>query len=388
MNAGVTVNTLGNPHTLSGLPNKNTDITNFRKVRVQNTSGLDAVVDSKNLLTDGVTSMTDAEKDAWRLAQRKTGENYSTGQPAVHIIFPIIAKRETFEQNITLNGVNLYIDLANQNSRVYLKNVVTGEEITITNVGVSQFNTGFLSFWYNLSTIPVGEYYVRVKNQLGITSSDTVKIKIVSTLNIKTIPNFSWEVNLLSGYTLNSQTNYSNSNLFYATKGTSNQVKIVVASFKATEPILTAIEAAGNWQIYLNWNYGIWGIGNGGISLGIDKTSKTLNLSRNFLAGFINTSDFNVNLLHKTIPDVSGSYSVMFNATSLPSSGKFIIEKQGLLIKMIHLFDNNQRIIGQFSLSENLNESLSLFAYVNGSNTTYNGDISDFNGFIDKVVLN
>jgi hypothetical protein len=88
MNAAVTVNTLGNPHTLSGLPNKNTDISNFRKVRVQNTSGLDAVVDSKNLLTDGVTSMTDAEKDAWRLAQRKTGENYSTGVPRIDFILP------------------------------------------------------------------------------------------------------------------------------------------------------------------------------------------------------------------------------------------------------------------------------------------------------------
>ena len=31
MNAGVTIKTLGNPHTLSGLPNKNTDIANFRK---------------------------------------------------------------------------------------------------------------------------------------------------------------------------------------------------------------------------------------------------------------------------------------------------------------------------------------------------------------------
>ena len=88
MNAGVTVNTLGNPHTLAGLPNKNTDIANFRKVRVQNASGLDAVVDSKNLLTDGVTSMTDAEKDAWRLAQRKSNETYSVGQPRIDFVFP------------------------------------------------------------------------------------------------------------------------------------------------------------------------------------------------------------------------------------------------------------------------------------------------------------
>ena len=96
MNAGVTVNTLGNPHILSGLPNKNADIANFRKVRVQNTSGLDAVVDSKNLLTDGLTSMTDAEKDAWRLAQRKSGETYSTGMPQVDAILPpIINGNET-----------------------------------------------------------------------------------------------------------------------------------------------------------------------------------------------------------------------------------------------------------------------------------------------------
>ena len=40
MNAGVTVNTLGNPYSLTGLPNKNADITNFRKVRVQNTSDI------------------------------------------------------------------------------------------------------------------------------------------------------------------------------------------------------------------------------------------------------------------------------------------------------------------------------------------------------------
>ena len=111
MNAGVTVNTLGNPHTLSGLPNKNADIANFRKVRVQNASGLDSVVDSKNLLTDGVTSMTDAEKDAWRLAQRKTGETYSTGQPRIDFVFPSYIKSEI---SVNSGGLVLsYIDSIN-----------------------------------------------------------------------------------------------------------------------------------------------------------------------------------------------------------------------------------------------------------------------------------
>ena len=92
MNAAVTVNTLGNPHTLAGLPNKNADIANFRKVRVQNASGLDAVVDSKNLLTDGMTSMTDNEKDAWRIANRKSTETYSTGSPQVNAILPPVIR--------------------------------------------------------------------------------------------------------------------------------------------------------------------------------------------------------------------------------------------------------------------------------------------------------
>ena len=52
LNASFTIDTKGNAHSLKNLPNKNTDIANFRKVRVQNTSGLDAVVDSKSILID------------------------------------------------------------------------------------------------------------------------------------------------------------------------------------------------------------------------------------------------------------------------------------------------------------------------------------------------
>ena len=148
MNAGVTVNTLGNPHTLSGLPNKNADIANFRKVRVQNTSGLDAVVDSKNLLTDGLTSMTDAEKDAWRLAQRKTGETYSIGQPRIDFVFPsYINNSITYVQPLVLYGINLYIDNQTPNSIVQLNRVedingnAVNELYNITNFEVSPLRT-------------------------------------------------------------------------------------------------------------------------------------------------------------------------------------------------------------------------------------------------------
>ena len=111
LNASFTIDTKGNAYSLKNLPNKNTDIVNFRKVRVQNASGLDSVVDSKNLLTDGVTSMTDAEKDAWRLAQRKTGETYSLGSPVVYSISPPAQKKvNNTIKSFLLRGNSLYLN--------------------------------------------------------------------------------------------------------------------------------------------------------------------------------------------------------------------------------------------------------------------------------------
>ena len=107
MNAGVTINTLGNPHTLSGLPNKNADIANFRKVRVQNTSGLDAVVDSKNILLDMPTLLNTTEKISWM--NNWTGV-YSTGAPTVtSIIMPVI-KKINGTVKISIYGTNLYFN--------------------------------------------------------------------------------------------------------------------------------------------------------------------------------------------------------------------------------------------------------------------------------------
>ena len=202
MNAGVTVNTLGNPHTLSGLPNKNADITNFRKVRVQNTSGLDSVVDSKNLLTDGMTSMSDAEKDAWRLAQRKTNETYSTGQPRVDTILPpVVNSSNDYIQYVTLVGLNLFINNSNPSTAmVKLKrykdinsNTVPETVIDITNYQVYQQNASILSFGINYSTLQTGYYKVEVTHN-GIVNIGTSDLLVSNTVNTNTIILDSWEV--------------------------------------------------------------------------------------------------------------------------------------------------------------------------------------------------
>ena len=173
MNAGVTVNTLGNPYSITGLPNKNADIANFRKVRVQNPSGLDSVVDSKNLLTDGMTSMTDAEKDTWRLAQRKSNENYSIGQPRVDAIVPPIVDLSTTSTicNITLIGVNLFInnvDLVSIVETIDLETMTVVE--TISNISVHQTLPSRLSFDITKNLYTTNKQYsVRVTHN-GITS--------------------------------------------------------------------------------------------------------------------------------------------------------------------------------------------------------------------------
>ena len=185
MNAGVTVNTLGNPHTLSGLPNKNTDIANFRKVRVQNTSGLDAVVDSKNLLTDGVISMTDAEKDAWRLAQRKTGETYSTGIPIIRNLSRLVINSNiSYVQYLSLIGENLYVNPSTSILKFIRVKDVAGAIITPVEYLINTFtsyydNTSLISFGLNFNLYPDGYYVLTVTNN-GLESARSPEVLLKS----------------------------------------------------------------------------------------------------------------------------------------------------------------------------------------------------------------
>ena len=222
MKAGVAVNTLGNPHTLSGLPNKNADIANFRKVRVQNASGLDSVVDSKNLLTDGVTSMTDAEKDAWRLAQRKSTETYNTSTPQISVVNPFLIKNtDNFPLAVVVTGRNLFIDLAN--SIVTMKrvkdsngNTVSDAEINITQyVMNSESNNLIMLIYYNFYNAITGYYELKIQNHYGLQNLTSPQFLVVENYDLTpmlpftvinsinqlvdntTINNNSFEVNLV-----------------------------------------------------------------------------------------------------------------------------------------------------------------------------------------------
>ena len=243
MNAGVTINTLGNPHTLSGLPNENADIANFRKVRVQNTSGLDSVVDSKNLLTDGMTSMSDAEKDNWRLAQRKTGENYSLGQPRVDLILPFTIDRlKNYVQYVSIIGLNLFLNTSSPSvasvNLVRYKNIngdALPEEINVaSNVEVNQINPSILTFGFNFLNFNEGYYKVVIThNGLTNLSSPDIIIKdnIVYTNNLP--DNFQNNLVYADNYTttnISVEKTYNTNARGFATVEQFSKIRIIPAS--------------------------------------------------------------------------------------------------------------------------------------------------------------
>ena len=300
MNAGVTVNTLGNPHTLSGLPNKNTDITNFRKVRVQNTSGLDSVVDSKNLLTDGLTSMTDAEKDAWRLAQRKTGENYSTGQPRVDLISPpLIETAKNYIQYVSIIGSNLFINNSISNNSIVtlqrfkdvnnIELITPDPEINITNkVTVIQSLPNIFYIAENFSNYSEGYYRIKITNN-GLTNiiNDSINLLIKSNFVSESFNNFSID------------SNTTNPNISYNING-NNSIEIVssnASQFGAVK-LNKLLDINPNVGLYLKGVFSIRGVANGGMTQLVK-------------VGFGDNQPINNNPLFKTFFQVDGASNLI-----------------------------------------------------------------------------
>ena len=193
MNAGVTVNTLGNPHTLSGLPNKNTDIVNFRKVRVQNTSGLDAVVDSKNMLLDMPSYLTEQERTAWKTAMNG---GWTTNTMSVALISPFIIKNDNNVNWILLKGANL--NLPPTSFEVAIMNEEGTSVLAIVpNSQVQLYTNGTdLIFHYNFFTLGLGKYKIRLWNGVAYYITNG---KLTITDTITNIPFQQGEIRLVSG---------------------------------------------------------------------------------------------------------------------------------------------------------------------------------------------
>ena len=371
MNAGVTVNTLGNPHTLSGLPNKNADIANFRKVRVQNASGLDSVVDSKNLLTDGMTSMTDAEKDAWRLAQRKTGETYSTGQPRIDFILPFkLSKNISGIQYFSCIGSNLLLNLSD--CQVKLINTSTNAEYPISVVNTSASTTSQFSIGYDISSLPTGSYKIYVRNGFNI-NIDNTTFDVVDNIQYFDMSSITWQKNVLTSGDFTGSTAVGG-NINRQSPNITGEPSTYVRKIEfLSSEILNSLEANGNFIIEIDFSRYRADVHNPSYLGLVDSTVNSLNGNGQIIFGWASlSSGGNRTTLFPTSVTAGGGSNLG------QESGKMVISKKGSIIQMMAILSGTIYITTNISQSNSYTGlklmyfDFGISSVISGSQQTYN----------------
>ena len=184
----------------SGLEDKSADAT-YNQLLGVDSNGYAAKV-GLNAVTNAMSKSTDAQKDAFRLASRKSDETYSVGQPRVDTILPpVIDNTKDYIQYVTLVGINLFVNNAQPStssvSIVRYKDInnqlIPEETHIIDNYQVYQTNQSILSFGIDYSLFPTGYYKVKVVHN-GFENIGTSDILVTSQVTTKPIVLDSWEV--------------------------------------------------------------------------------------------------------------------------------------------------------------------------------------------------
>ena len=200
-----TLDVTGAKFQIKGKANANNDAS-FNRRPVENANGEQRYVEASALIKrdalNAMQTMSDAEKDAYRLAMRKSNENYSSGTPRVDFFLPFIVKKEDKLQYISIKGLNLFLP---PNSSVYLINHSTNEEHFIDNVSTSPQDPTTLVFTFNFKDLPLGEYRLKIVSN-GLNNLDKTTFKLVESLTNSPIPNLTWQTQSKTGWTQNPET--------------------------------------------------------------------------------------------------------------------------------------------------------------------------------------
>ncbi|ANF50524.1 hypothetical protein A0O34_08320 [Chryseobacterium glaciei] len=189
LHAPFSINTLGNSYTVVGLPNKNSDTTNFNKVVVQNVNGINAVIDSKNMMVGIPNQMTEAERTAWKTAMNG---GWTTNTMSVANVFPNIVKSVNYGVFVTINGANLNINPSS--SVISLVNNISGVEKVIPNSQITYGDANLISIWFKPNTFTDGEYRIKIFNGVAIIQTSGLNnILITSNANSVDINALTWD---------------------------------------------------------------------------------------------------------------------------------------------------------------------------------------------------
>ncbi|WP_282628810.1 hypothetical protein [Empedobacter sedimenti] len=184
----------------SGILDKSADAT-YNQLLGVDSNGYVAKV-GLNAVTNAMVKSTDAQKDAFRIASRKSGETYSTGQPRVDTILPpVIDNTKDYIQYVTLVGLNLFVNNSNPStasvSIIRYKDInnqlIPEETHIIDNYQVYQTNQSILSFGIDYSLFPTGYYKVKVVHN-GFENIGTSDILVTTQVTTKPIVLDNWEV--------------------------------------------------------------------------------------------------------------------------------------------------------------------------------------------------
>ena len=165
-----------------GYTNKSADAT-YNQLLGVDSNGYVAKV-GLNAVTNAMAKSSDAQKDAFRLASRKSTEGYSIGVPRVDYILPnLIANNRDEITYVSVVGLNLLLNL--QDCEVKLINTVTNQEYLVSVIQTLAQSSSMFSFGFNFYNKPVGNYRIFVRNGI-LTNIDTTVFTLVE--NISTEP--------------------------------------------------------------------------------------------------------------------------------------------------------------------------------------------------------
>lgn len=191
INAAFTMNTQGNPYTVSGLPNKNADISNFQKIMVQNITGLNAVVDSKSFLNEMPNQMTEAERTAWKT---KMNGGWTTATMSVGMISPSVVNVNNNNNSwILLKGANLNLNPTSFSIEIVANDGATSIAIVPNSQVQLSTNGTDLVFYFNFYSLPLGNYKIKIWN--GVATYVTGKtITVTNNMQPVNTSSLTWNV--------------------------------------------------------------------------------------------------------------------------------------------------------------------------------------------------
>ena len=128
-------------------------------------------------LTNEMSKSTDAQKDAWRIASRKSTEGFSVGVPRIDYILPDVYANDKNEITyIPCVGLNLLLNT--NDCEVKVINTTTLQEYPVPVIQTITGNFSMFSFGINFFQMPIGVYRIYVRNG-NLTNIDTTTFNLV-----------------------------------------------------------------------------------------------------------------------------------------------------------------------------------------------------------------